>query len=276
MRLSSIFAIVAVGGVILLMTLGLGKGGTRLGPFEGDPLNPEVYRAQIVAIDAVLFEDGPLAEPGREEVANQLLTLGRFAEVDTSNTIAATLGQNMRTLAELARRTKVGTPLAPSRLRREWQRIRGSLFDDAWWFRQSSNDPVMRVVAGPPPPSPMRPANATERAGLGQALISLGMLIDRARRDLPNEYDSGAHIHFVNDVLRELVLDSVRLGPMPPLYDVDNLYRAAWGYATDGLRDIKVLVGLGVGAPRSSREHMIIKAEQHLLEAREAVSKMLK
>jgi hypothetical protein len=133
--------------VLTLLAIGtifaLACGETRLPEFTGDPLNPDVYRAQIVAIDAVLYEDGPLGEVEREEVANQLKVMGRFAEVDTTNTIAATLGQNMRTLAELARRTKVGTPLAGSRLRREWQRIRGSLFDDAWWFRQSSNDPVM-------------------------------------------------------------------------------------------------------------------------------------
>lgn len=137
----TILTLLAIGTV-----LALACGETRIGAFEGPPLNPEIYRAQIVAIDAVLFEDGPLDETGREEVANQLKVLGRFAEVDTSNTIATTLGQNMRTLAELARRTKVGTPLAPSRLRQEWRRIRGSLFDDAWWFRQSSNDPVMSAV----------------------------------------------------------------------------------------------------------------------------------
>jgi hypothetical protein len=133
--------------ILTLLSIGtilaLACGETRIGNFEGPPLNPDIYRAQIVAIDAVLFEDGPLGEPERETAANQLLTLGRFAEVDTSNTIAATLGQNMRTLAELARRTKIGTPLAGSRLRQECIRIRGSLFDDAWWFRQSSNDPVM-------------------------------------------------------------------------------------------------------------------------------------
>lgn len=133
--------------VLTLLSIGailaLACGETRIGDLNGAPLDPDIYRAQIVAIDAVLFEDGPLSETGREDVANQLKVLGRFAEADTSNTIAATLGQNMRTLAELARRTKVGTPLAPSGLRREWRRIRGSLFADAWWFRQSSNDPVM-------------------------------------------------------------------------------------------------------------------------------------
>lgn len=133
--------------ILTLLSIGtilaLACGETRIGQLDGPELDPEIYRAQIVAIDAVLFEDGPLGEAGREEVANQLKVMGRFAEVDTSITIATTLGQNLRTLAELARRTKVGTPLAPSQLRQEWRRIRGSLFADAWWFRQSSNDPVM-------------------------------------------------------------------------------------------------------------------------------------
>jgi hypothetical protein len=145
MRISNVVAILVMGGIVAGM-IGATRGKTPFPTFEGAPLNPNIYRAQIVAIDAVLFEDGPLSEADREAVANQLLTLGRFAQVDTTNTIAATLGQNMRTLAELARRTKVGTPIAPSKLRREWLRIRSSLFDDDWWFRRSSNDPIMSAV----------------------------------------------------------------------------------------------------------------------------------
>lgn len=146
MRLSNLFAIAMVALLAGGLLLGFGRGGTRIGPFEGDPLNPDVYRGQIFAIDAIVFEDGPLGEAEREELGNQLLVMGRFAETDTTNTIATTLGQNMRTLASMAKRTKVGTPLINSRLRREWLRIRGSLFDDAWWFRQSSADPIEPVV----------------------------------------------------------------------------------------------------------------------------------
>ncbi|MEO8296091.1 MAG: hypothetical protein ABI613_11300 [Gemmatimonadota bacterium] len=141
MRIANVVTIVVIGGLGALF-LGFGKGHTRVGPLRGASLNPDIYRAQIVAIDAVLFEDGPLTEDSRATVADQLVTLGRFAAVDTTNTIAVTLGQNTRSLAELARRTKTGTLLGNSPLRKQWMRIRGSLFDDAWWFRRSSADPV--------------------------------------------------------------------------------------------------------------------------------------
>ena len=131
--------------ILLAVAFYIACGETRLGEFKGDPLNPEVYRAQIVAVDAVLFDDGPLQESARDSVANTLLVMGRFAQADTANTIARTLGQNMRTLASLANHTRLGTPLLNSPLRREWLRIRGSLFDDAWWFRRSSADPVVSM-----------------------------------------------------------------------------------------------------------------------------------
>lgn len=143
MRLSTLITGAAIATVSGLVILSQASGTTRIGHLEGPPLNPEVYRAQIVAVDAVLFEDGPLTEAQREDVANTLVVMSRFAAADTTNTIARTLGQNMSTLGSMVKHTKVGTPLLTSRLRREWLRIRGSLFDDAWWFRRSSADPVM-------------------------------------------------------------------------------------------------------------------------------------
>lgn len=140
--MSKLFPRLPPASVLLAVAFYIACGETRIGSLEGPPLNPEVYRAQIVAIDAIVFEDGPLGERERQTLGNTLLVMGRFAAADTANTIARTLGQNMRTLAALAQRTKVGTPLLNSRLRQQWFRIRGSLFDDAWWFRRSSADPV--------------------------------------------------------------------------------------------------------------------------------------
>ena len=148
MKLSTLATGTAIAVVTGLLVLSQASGKTRIGNLDGPPLSPEVYRAQIVAVDAVLFEDGPLGEAEREQVSNTLLVMGRFAESDTTNTIAKTLGQNMRTLSSMVKHTKVGTPLLNSRLRLQWLRIRGSLFDDAWWFRRSSADPVMPVTEG--------------------------------------------------------------------------------------------------------------------------------
>ena len=112
---------------------------------EGDPLNPEKHRATIVALDAILFEDGPLAEGHREEVAKQFAVVAEAASQDPANTIAMVHGRELRLLADIAKRTKVGTPRLNSQLRRQWLRVRSSLFDDAWWFRRSSRDPIAEI-----------------------------------------------------------------------------------------------------------------------------------
>lgn len=274
MRLSTLVMGAAVAFVSGLVVLSQASGKTRIGNLEGDPLNPEVYRAQIVAVDAVLFEDGPLGEPERDGVVSNMLVMARFASMDTSNGMAATLGQNLRTLSSMVKHTKVGTPLLNSQVRLQWLRIRAGLFDDAWWFRRSSADPIEPAVAGPPPPSALRPANSQERDGLNQTLFSLDYLLNYAKRDLPNDYDTDLHRQFVVDAERELVLDSVRLGPMPPKFGIDVYYQDAYRYAAEAIRNMKMLAGLGTGAPRSSREYLITKAEEHVGRAREAAGSM--
>jgi hypothetical protein len=245
MRLSTLVTGAVIAVVTGLVVLSQASGKTRIGSLEGPPLNPEVYRAQIVAVDAILFEDGPLDETGREQVTNTMLVMGRFAQADTTNTIARTLGQNMRTLGSMVKHTKVGTPLINSRLRREWLRIRGSLFDDAWWFRRSSADPIMPTVTGPPPPSTLRAANAEERAGLDQTLFSLGYLFNYAKRDLANDYGTDPHRQFVIDADAELALDVERLGPVPPKFGIDLNYQDGYNDAAEAIRNLKTLVELG-------------------------------
>jgi hypothetical protein len=141
----------AIAVVTGLVVLSQASGKTRIGNLEGDPLNPEVYRAQIVAVDAVLFGDGPLGEGERDDVVSNMLVMARFAAIDSSNGMAVTLGQNLRTLSSMVKHTKVGTPLLNSQLRQQWLRIRAGLFEDAWWFRRSSADPI-EPAAGPMTP----------------------------------------------------------------------------------------------------------------------------
>lgn len=260
--------------VVLALIFSVGCVGTVIGKLEGDPLNPNAHRAQIVAVDAIVFDDGALSEAAREELAKTLLGLGEIASADKSNTLAVRLAQDLRTLAAMAARTKIGSPMLDSPLRQQWRRIRGSLFDDAAWFRHSSADPIEPAVPGPPPPSPLRPANAEERAGLDDVLSSLDDLIDRATRDLPNGYASEPHRQFVIEAERELSADEARLGPKPPMYGIDVFYQRAHRYAAEAVKVLKVLIGLGTGAPTSSREFLIRKAEEHVRKARAEVAEM--
>ena len=183
---------------VLAMTICVACGETRLGQLEqlvSDPLDPNAHRAHIVAVDAILFEDGGLGETDRKQLAETLLALGKVASADAKHVIAsnANIGRQLRALATAAERTRAGTPLLNSPLRQQWLRLRGSLFDDAWWFRHSSTDPVAPAIAPPEAPSGLRAANGEERTGLDLTLSSLSDLVARAKEDLPNGLDSDPH-----------------------------------------------------------------------------------
>lgn len=275
MRLSFFVGIAAVAGVVGMGVHASSRGQTRLGPFKGDALNPEQYRASIVAIDAVLLEDGPLSESGRTQAGDALLALGRLTAVDTSNTIAVTLAENARMLSSMVQHTEVGTPILNTRLRREWMRIRGSMFADASWFRQSSADPVATTVAGPPPPSNVHPATAEARSNLETVLYSLGLLIESGRRDLPNPGDSDIHRVYVSDTERELAAAAARLGPPPPaMVSVDVYYLRARDYTEGTMRALRSAAMIEPGNPK--REEWLSEADTQLAKAKQAMEKMLR
>jgi hypothetical protein len=138
------------------MTVSVACGETRIEALVGDPLNPETHRAEIVAIDAIVFENGPLREADRETVVKTLLGLSKVAAADKANVIATSIGGNLRTLATMTSRLRTGTSLPSSPLPKHWLRLRSSLFDDVWWFRRSSADPIAPAIAESPPQSPRR------------------------------------------------------------------------------------------------------------------------
>jgi len=242
---------------------------------QGDPLNPEAFRPQLVLIDQVVFDAGDVEDVSRDQVAQALLVLATAAEADRANTIARALAPELRTLSARVTGTRGGTSYAASRLPEQWLRIRGRLFSDAAWFRRSSADPVAPAVAGPPPPSALRPATTEERRGLDSTLTSLVLLIKTARLDLPNANDSGERRGFSDEAARELVVDVERLGPTPDVFGVDNFYRAAHIAATAAIGDLQMLASLR-SAQTSGRETLIGNAEKHLAKAQAAAAKMSK
>lgn len=233
-----------------------------VGSLTGDPLNPDQYRAQIVAIDAVLFEDDPLSADGRDGVANALQEIAASAGSDEANSIARTLARELRSLASGARRTRIGTPMGNSPLQHQWLRIRSSLFADAAWFRRSSSDPIESEVAAPP--KMLRAATVQERVGVEVALSSIAHVIDDAKRDFPNGSDNARE---------ELDQDVRRLGAKPE-FEVDPYYRTAHAEALESLRNLRTVAGLGAGVSESSRQSLIDRAEEHLQSAQTSVDKM--
>jgi hypothetical protein len=260
----------------LLLTFSVACGETVIPKLEGDALNPDTHRAPIVTLDAILFEDGPLGATDREEVAKQLVVVADAASQDPSNTIAMVHSRELRQLADIAKRTKTGTPRVNSQLRMQWFRIRSSLFGDAWWFRRSSRDPIAKPEPDAPSASTSSaltsaPLTADRRNGLEHVLVSLGGLIEKAKRDLPNSYDSEPHRQFVADLQREMVLNDVRLGP-PPGTGGDAAYKDAYESADEAISALKRLGELGPGIPAGSRELLIKMAQEHLAKAIKSLS----
>jgi hypothetical protein len=126
--------------------------GTKIGDLTGDPLNPDTYRAHIVAIDAIIFEDSPLSEVRRDQLSDTLLALSDKLQPVATPLILKGHTKNLRTLASLVKRLRQGTRLDGSPLRQQWIGTRQGLFDDRAWFRWSSADPIEPAEASPAPP----------------------------------------------------------------------------------------------------------------------------
>jgi hypothetical protein len=114
------------------------------GKLEGRLLNPNRYRAQITAIDGVLFQSGPLKWSDRQNLEQQLLVLADAADDDPNNPIALEESLDLRLLSTMAASGNVSTPVANSELTRQWRRIRGGLFTSAAWFKQAPVQPKSR------------------------------------------------------------------------------------------------------------------------------------
>ena len=122
---------------------------------DGAPLDPNRYRAEIVAIDGVLFQAGPLKWRDRQILEQQMLTLADAADDDPNNPIALEESLDLRLLSTMAASGQVSSPVVNSELTRQWRRIRGSLFTNAAWFRQTTS------VASAPPLRPSGPSSVT-------------------------------------------------------------------------------------------------------------------
>ena len=71
----------------------------------GEPLNPNEYRAHIVAIDAIVFQDSALATSARDSLEKALLDVSEAAAKVPANPGAVALQAKTRTMASMARRT---------------------------------------------------------------------------------------------------------------------------------------------------------------------------
>jgi hypothetical protein len=101
-------------------------------------LKAEDFQKEILAIDRLVFADGPLVPARREDLGRRLEALA--GRVKASGDAPFLVLESLE-LRRLASGTRDLPPDAPkSTLQREWMRIRNNLFDDRSWFARSAAD----------------------------------------------------------------------------------------------------------------------------------------
>ncbi len=101
---------------------------------ESPPVDPEPHRTTIESIERVLFRNGPISEEQRASLCQGIARLSEQLARGEPSALVARFRKELGKLGAAAGRLPVGKGIESTSLRREWQRIRGSLFSDAPWF----------------------------------------------------------------------------------------------------------------------------------------------
>ena len=108
------------------------------------PLDPEPYRVEIQTLEAILFQKTPL-EPGETvAIAAALNAVADKVGNRTTGSLHTIPVSEIKTLSrEVLWRGETGNR---GLIRRDWLRIRSSLFDEAVWFYADSGEPGTMVA----------------------------------------------------------------------------------------------------------------------------------
>ena len=110
--------------------------------FSGDIateiLPAESYRAEISAIDRLVFTEGPLGDAGPDALRKVLEGLAGRVERETHTKFGKVESLELKLLASRAGRLPKHRNAGP--LRNDWMRIRNNIFDDRAWFARSARD----------------------------------------------------------------------------------------------------------------------------------------
>ena len=269
-------------GAALLLLAGVlaGCGGEHLPraeDFEGPGVDPERYRAEIVTVDGVLYQDGPLSELGRTRAADALATMGRRIPAEESRPVAAwVLGAELRRLSSTVRHTDLDLPVEETPIRRQWAQVRGSFFADAAWFRWSPRDSLATMAPLPLPPSALRKPTAEERLLADRIITKAELLLEDADRrlDLMDQPDSlPERAEWARHWQGELD-DLFGTLNQEPVGHLDMFYRAFFRDARAGLAPLNQLHAIRAANARELRERRLAEARRHLTDARADLAKV--
>ncbi len=110
-------------------------------------LKAEDFQTEILAIDRLVFAEGPLDPARREDLGRRLEALATRVKAAGDAPFLLLESLELRRFGSGTRDLPSNAPKATPQ--REWMRIRNNLFDDRSWFARSAADLPL-----PAPPSP--------------------------------------------------------------------------------------------------------------------------
>lgn len=169
----------AIVGAVALWAMGTWASRTAMGlggALDDPPLSPELFRTEMQHVDSLVFSPAPSDAERNRELSASLDDLARRVDREGRTKLARYFAGELRVLADLTRR---GADVEERRW--QWQRIHGSLFADASWFRMGEDD---AAAAAPPPARTLSAAEQARLAGLESVLARVEQLVERGRRDV--------------------------------------------------------------------------------------------
>ena len=101
-------------------------------------LKAEDFQEEIVAIDRLVFAEGPLVPARREELGRRLEALAGRVKAAGESKFLLIESLELRRLASFSKGLPPDAP--KTALQNNWMRIRNNLFDDRAWFARSAGD----------------------------------------------------------------------------------------------------------------------------------------
>ncbi len=151
-------------------------------------LDPELYREEIAAVEAVLYQDSPLAASDLDRLSGAMFQLGSKALTQEDHPLRK---EKARLIMSLAARGDLSsvlvTPLPQlGELRAEWEALRHEAFQPASWLRPDSTGATSLQPARTPPVS------AGEIRAVGFVLERLETLCQQGRWEVAELNTVGA------------------------------------------------------------------------------------
>lgn len=137
--------------VTLLALCGCGGGSSRSEDVAHAPFDPNEHRAQIEAVEAILYKRGPADHSDVDRATSSLVALHESVLSRQTGATKRSRAHALLLMTSQASFTDVGyssPDLSP--LRERWEEVRMELFGPADWYRESTAD-VERAQAHPEP-----------------------------------------------------------------------------------------------------------------------------